>query len=267
MNVWAVTMVRDEADVIEATLRHVAAQGVAGIIVADNGSTDDTLRLVRKVAESVDCTFVIQNDSEPGYWQSRKMTALAEQAHALGAKWIWPFDADEIWYHGDGLLVDEIELQAARNPHHDVIQSRLWHHMPTAVDPEGATPFHRIAYRLADEAPIGKVIVRWEPGAIIHAGNHEATVPGYGNRPLATSIQIRHFPYRSADQFVRKAINGSEAYAATNLPWGTGQHWREYGVHYERGGEEALHAIFREHFFYDLPSASGLVHDPTRLDS
>ena len=41
MTVTAVTVVRDEADIIETTLRHTATQ-VDHIIAADNGSADGT---------------------------------------------------------------------------------------------------------------------------------------------------------------------------------------------------------------------------------
>ena len=41
-SVWAVTMVRNEADIIGTTVRHLLAQDVDGILVADNGCTDDT---------------------------------------------------------------------------------------------------------------------------------------------------------------------------------------------------------------------------------
>jgi hypothetical protein len=270
MSVWAITMVKDEADVIEATLRHVAAQGVEGVIVADNGSTDGTREILSRLLEDElgGAALRVHDDPVVGYYQSRKMTALAEGAHReYGATWIWPFDADELWYHGDtDKLASVVEDHARLHPNHPIIQTRLWHHFPTAVDAEGGSPFERMVYRSGDEAPIGKVIVRWQPGAVILAGNHGATVPGNGTAPVPSSIQVRHFPYRSEDQFVRKAVNGSQAYAATDLPWGTGQHWREYGVHYERGGEDALRRIYREHFYYDLPSAAGLVYDPARID-
>jgi len=148
--------------------------------------------------------------------------------------------------------------------------SRLWHHFPTGVDDwRLASPFERMRYRSGDEAPLGKVIVKWRPGGIIHAGNHGATLPNVppGAGTSHTDIQVRHFPYRSPEQFVSKAINGSRAYAETDLDWSVGQHWREYGVHYAEGGEERLREIYREHFYYSLPSASGLVYDPARLDS
>lgn len=271
MSVWAITMVKDEADVIEPVLRHVAAQGVEGIIVADNGSTDGTREIIRDVQASIGVPLHIQHDAEVGYYQSRKMSVLAARAAEWGgAEWIWPFDADELWYIGEPPLQVAGHVQHLGREHPDVhvLQSRLWHHFPTALDADEGNPFERMRYRAGDEAPIGKVIVRWRLGSNIHQGNHGATIAGLGPTDgiLHTDIQVRHFPYRSPEQFVSKAVNGAAAYAATDLDWSIGQHWREYGLHYEQGGPERLRRIYREHFFYDLPSAAGLVYDPARLD-
>jgi glycosyltransferase involved in cell wall biosynthesis len=266
MTLWAIMMVKDEEDVIEPVLRHIAAQGVDGILVAENGSTDLTRDLLDWLHDQLPCPLFVKDDPIVGYWQSRKMTALANEAHQRGADWIWPVDADELWYYGDTQRLADVVRQADG----DVIHARLWHHFRTGLDDHDAkttTPFQTMQYRWPDEAPIGKVIVRWRDGAVLEAGNHGVTSPGALAPSSLRDVQIRHFPYRSAEQFIRKAINGSRAYAATDLPRGVGQHWREYGQLYERGGEDALRDAYYAHFVYDLPSASRLVYDPARLDS
>lgn len=262
-SVWAIAMVKDEADVIEDVLRHVAAQGVDGILVLDNMSTDGTREIIERVGDSLDCKLGVREDDEVGYYQSRKMTGLAEHAHVhLGADWVWPFDADELWYYGEHDRLADVIARADG----DVIHSRLWHHFPTAIDAgDDGNPFTRMCYRGADEAPIGKVIARWQPGMVIAAGNH--ALEGSYVPSSVVGIEVRHFPYRSEEQFIRKAINGARAYAATDLPWGTGQHWREYGLLYAHGGVQALRDAYNAHFVYDLPSAAGLVYDPARLDA
>ena len=73
MAVVAVTMVKNEADVIETTIRHIAAH-VDHVIVADNGSTDGT----RELLDELPCEVI--DDPDPAYYQSRKMSALADYA-------------------------------------------------------------------------------------------------------------------------------------------------------------------------------------------
>src|SRR4029077_10099504 len=127
--------------------------------------------------------------------------------------------------------------------------------------------FRDMVYRDRDPARLGKVIVRWQPGAIITAGNHEAEMPRR-EAVVHTSkaMQVRHFPYRSEEQFVTKVINGSRAYSLTSLPDHIGSHWRDSGRVYDAGGAAALRGLYRRQFHYDLPAADGLVHDPARLD-
>jgi hypothetical protein len=266
MSVWAVAMVKDEEDVIERVVRHVAAQGVDGIIVADNQSSDGTRGILQDLLEDQlgQTAMIVKDDVEVGYWQSRKMTALADLAHGTyHAEWVWPFDADEWWQHDQGSITI---AEACRISPGSIIEAPLYHHLVTRLDPAGH-PFDAMQYRTAEPSSIPKVIVRWHPGNVLHAGNHGCTesYPGGVTEPLG--VEVRHFPYRSEDQFVRKALNGSRAYAATDLPWGTGQHWREYGLLYEAGGEQALRDAYQAHFVHDLPSAAGLVYDPVRGDA
>jgi len=58
-----------------------------------------------------------------------------------------------------------------------------------------------------------------------------------------------------------KAINGAEAYAATDLPDDIGRHWREYGRIAAENGEEALHDVFRRWFWVADPG-DDLIYDP-----
>lgn len=252
MTTFGVSMVRDEADVIAGTLRHLADE-VDRLIVADNGSTDGTGDILRDLAR--DLPLTVLDDPEPAYYQSAKMSALAERAAGMGATWIVPFDADELWVASAGRIRDVLaDLDA------DIAHADLLNHFCTAIDPRGDDPFRTIGWRQRDVAPLPKVAFRWEPGAVVHQGNHGVSLPSGGSAKAA--LEVRHFPYRSAAQFVRKAINGAGAYARTDLPADQGAHWRAYGQIAARHGHEALEDVFRQHFWYLSPTDSGLVHDP-----
>jgi hypothetical protein len=240
--VYAVTMVRDEADIVAATVGHMAAQ-VDRVIVADNGSADGT----RDILAGLDC--VVIDDPERGYYQSRKMSALAEDAREMGAEWVVPFDADEVWTSPFGTVGDALR---AIGDDYLAAAAELHDHVPTGIDPDLTDPIARIRWRRQKPLGLPKVAARARPGLVIEQGNHGVN---YGFRPayLPGQLTVCHFPYRSAEQFVRKARNGAEAYKATDLPEEAGAHWRGYGRILEHDGEEACADIFRTWFWQPDP--------------
>lgn len=254
MVVAAVSMVKDEADVIEGTLRHMAGE-VDVIVVADNGSTDGTRQILADLAN--DLPLHVLDDPDVAYYQSTKMTRLADYAHdRYNAGWIVPFDADELWV-APHRVADTLNRLL---PLVTIAEAALYNHFATAIDPAEADPFRQLVWRQRTPGPLPKVAYRWEPGAVIHQGNHGVTLPSGGvPEPV---LEVRHFPYRSAAQFVSKARNGAAAYRATDLPEHQGAHWRAYGDLLDRHGVEVLEDVYREHFWYLSPTDSGLVHDP-----
>ena len=102
-----------------------------------------------------------------------------------------------------------------------------------------------------------KVAARTRPAVTIHQGNHGAD---HGERVDGRLI-VRHFPYRSVEQFVSKVRNGAAAYAATDLPEHEGQHWRDYGRILQDGGPDALADVFRQWFWQAEPTRD-LIFDP-----
>jgi glycosyltransferase involved in cell wall biosynthesis len=262
-----VTMVRDEADIVETTVRHMLKQ-TDGVIVADNLSTDGTFAILTGMAQE-HSNLVVYVDDEVGYEQSKKMTALAHLAHEeFGAEWIVPFDADEIWYGPTFRIADFLRLLPQE---HDIVEARLYDHVCSGFDdPSIADPVERIQHRRGYAAPLRKVACRYRPDLVIEMGNHGAT---YTDSPSMLSdrcIAIRHFPYRSPEQVVRKVRNGAQAYAATDLPETFGAHWRQWGVILEQQGEEAIHNLFHQWYYQEDPTRGvtidGEPHAPLLLD-
>lgn len=253
--VAGVTMVKDEADVIGGTLRHMADE-VDVLVVADNGSTDDTRKIIEEFADEHAGRVLVVDDPEVGYYQSQKMTLLADLAHAeFGAQWVLPFDADELWvFQGDRISGELGRCDA------DIVTADLFNHFPSAVDPAGDDPFETIQWRQRQPAPIPKVAFRWEPGCVIHQGNHGVTRPSGGL--TSAGLRVLHFSWRSVEQFIRKARNGAAAYKATDLPSDAGAHWRSYGELLERYGEDSLREVFTTHFWALSPADKGWLLDP-----
>jgi len=208
--VWAVTMVKDEADIIERTIRHLVSQGVDGVLVADNGSTDETRKILGRLAGEL--PVYVADDHEPAYYQAVKMTLLSDWARKAGAEWIIPFDADELWFASGGTLAGWL-----RSTHADVVSARLFNVFPSTAP--GGWAIDRQPHLHP------KVAFRAHPEARLSTGNH--SVQRVGRR--AEGLRIVHLPWRSYEQFARKVRNGAQALSLTDLPQDVGIHWRETG--------------------------------------
>jgi hypothetical protein len=255
VSVAAVMMVRDEEDILPHVLAHLALQ-VDRVYALDNRSVDGTRGVLRHWEQAG--LVVLLDDSEVGYWQSRKTTRLAERALADGHTWVVPVDADELWRAPDGrTLTDWLH---GVPPDVQIVQAALFNHVPTGVDDtQDSNPLSRIGWRLAQPGALPKVAARLREGLTIHAGNHGAD---YGPRVKALTapgLQVRHFSWRDPEQYLRKIRNGVEAYRATDLPDQIGAHWRMW----DGQDDDAIRDYFWTWFFVMNPhDRDDLVYDP-----
>lgn len=208
--IWGVAMVKNEADIIESSLRHLVHQGVKHILVVDNGSTDGTYALLQQLKEELPLS--VGNDREPAYYQSEKMTWLAHQAQKSGATWVIPFDADEFWYGIDGSLAQALEEAKTQ-----VEVAHLYNAFPARTG-----GYVLDTCRHADS----KVCFRSWDNAVLGMGNHTVLRPGDSGQ---TQVAIVHLPWRSQEQLHRKLAQGAKALELTNLPEDLGYHWRANG--------------------------------------
>lgn len=257
MTVAALMMVRDEADIIEATIRHLF-ENVDRVYVLDNNSRDGTREILEALTD--EGWLTILDDPEVGYWQERKMTDLARHAMNDGHTWAVPVDADEFWQAPDGVTLKAFLLGVA--PNVQIVRAALFNYVPTSQDPDYATtPFERIGWRQPEpqQKKFGKVAVRLHDTLVIKPGNHAAE---YGIRVHAFTMDgliVRHFPWRTEDQYVRKIRNGIEAMNATDLDRATCAHWRAWADY----SDDDIRRHFREWFFEeDPPGQYDLVYDP-----
>ena len=227
-SVWAVSVVKNEADIIGPVVEHLFRQGVDVILIADNGSTDGTTALLAGLASNH--PLHVAHDREPGHLQGIKMNMLSDFARGAGADWIVPFDADEFWFAPAGSLGDFLRSCKAH-----IVRAHMHNLFPVAKVPFGEGPW------LLDAAPHGrtKCAFRSHKYAHLSEGNHNVRRPGWST----AGLRVLHVPWRSYDQFRRKAIQGFESLSQTTLAPTVGEHWRHLGSLSEEAANEAWSSI------------------------
>lgn len=211
--VWGISVVRNEADIVESTVRHLVDQGLDRLVVVDHASTDATADILTDLAKEF--PLHVGHDSEPAWYQGRKMSYLAHLAWRGGADWIVPFDADEHWY-AEGTSVAEF-LRSSRTA---VVRCAIHEALPAPghgalrLDPAStirldAKPFHVV-----------KVAFRAASGLDVVEGNHEVHIGG----ERSDGLHLLHYQWRNVNQLLRKVRDGSDALRATDLE-GVGTHW------------------------------------------
>lgn len=259
MTIVAVSMVRDEEDIVEHTVRHIAAQ-VDRVMILNNLSTDGTGPLLHMLAAELPVDVI--PDPQLAYFQSRKLSDLAARAaDEHGATWIVPFDADEVivinrpWRDLRDLL--------ASTDADELVVPWINHRPTTSDDQTEPNPLRRMVWREPRPEALAKVIVRWKPGLTIAQGNHSAWYAYPHQTAAPEGIAVHHFPMRSPEQLYRKVINGVHAYKAAGreLPHGAGIHWKQLYPRFRRHGLRAAADEFAAQTVHD-PLLAGLVLDP-----
>lgn len=211
MTVAAVSTVRNEADIIEASVRHLLAEGVDLVLIADGRSQDGTTQILHRLHEETRGRVEVIEDYKDFHDQPYWIDTLARIAHHRGHEWIIPFDADEFWYPSD--LSQSLRSALEALPPHipvtlvPMYQQRDWYHKE--IDPK----------------PLPKVAYRWSPHAKIGPGNHR--VEGLDHHPIAYGVlSLREIQYRGFEHFCRKVV---ERNATIDPSLG-----EEFGFHHKR---------------------------------
>lgn len=253
MTIFGISMALNNADIIRATTEHMLTQ-VDHVIISDQGSTDGA----REILEGLPVTII--DEPDPAYYQSKKMTDLAKCARNMGAEWVVPFDSDEIWYSPFGTIKEVLE---GIHPQWLVATADLYDQVTSNEDDtEELNPVKRIGWRRSTKSILPKVACRFRDDLVIEQGNHSARYQGGTTRQEGLLV-VRHYPYRSTAQFIRKVRDGVAAYAATDLPEASGQHWKDYGRLLDTFGESALEEVYHTWFHLDNPQElENIIYDP-----
>lgn len=258
IRVVAIAMCKDEADIVQPNIFHLLEEGVDDLLIADNNSTDGTRDLLADMASNYPAVHIL-DDPEIGYYQSRKMTDLAHRAHTeFQAEWIIPFDLDELWFAPADTLANTLRALPGEC---NTVRVPITNHFASSLDLAGTNPFRTMIYRQPAAQALPKVAFRYTDNFTVQQGNH--SIEFHDAEPVpADGLELRHFPYRSFEHFVRKARNGGAAYGATDLPEDMGAHWRGYSRILDEHGEDALREVFTTYFWFLSPLDAGLIRDP-----
>lgn len=244
---------RNEADIIETTVRHLLAH-VDEVIVADHLSTDGTLEILEGLPVAV------RHATTRGFWQAEVMTGLAMEALDRGHGWVVACDADELWYPPEaGTLGDHL---ASLDGDVSVVRAAVYNHVPTATDDPGEPcPVRRLEWRERHRNSF-KVAARLTPGVTVEQGNHHATHADM-RELVVYGLTVRHFTARSEQQFLRKVRVGADSYSVeAGMPAGHDGGWARWRAMTD---DEVVGWFRSELLVADPEKDATLVRDPAPL--
>lgn len=251
-------LVRDEADVIAATIEHHVAAGVDHIIATDNGSVDGTRDILAAYEKTGRLTIIDEPDHT--YEQAKWVTRMARQAaNNHGADWIINADADEFF---TPLAYPSLKTALTIIPEqygtiHAARENLLGDPRLPADTPWPARLTVRDLLSLHEKGGRigGKIIHRAAADINVAQGNH-AIEGAVGKRWPAAPITIFHVPDRSYAQFENKIrVGGASLAANESLAKSSGWHWR---ADYERLQAGTLRATWQERQLAPAALTAGL---------
>jgi len=222
MNTLAIAMIKNEADIVEAFVRH-NLELLDLMVVIDNGSTDGTREILTSLQRE-GLPLVVFDDPIFGYYQSEKVTHVYRKVvPVFNPELVWFLDADEFIHAPSRAALD---AAFAAVPAGNAVLLPWRTHLPDAqvdparvlADPLGAMPDRR----RREEPTYFKVVVRRDPRdderLVIEQGNHNVHFID-GTRPPVRAMEgvaVAHLPVRSVEQLSAKVINGWQAYLVKN---------------------------------------------------
>jgi glycosyltransferase involved in cell wall biosynthesis len=209
----AVSMVKDEAPMIGATVRHMLSQGIEHVWIVDWFSTDGTRELLSEFDE---VTLLDADESVYyGSHQPRHINRAADLAGASGAEWIVPFDADE-WWTGthDRTIAEALSMVTA-----DRVQATILQYVDFDHRELRQYPWQKVAYRYA-------------PGRRVVAGNHY--IEGGEGPADEDALLVHEMKFRSFEHFVQKCTR--------KIPWNEARDENQFGL--AIGGDHCVYASY-----------------------
>ena len=257
----ALTLVKDEADIIGLNLEWLHSLGVRRFVILNNASTDGTADVIRRFVRlhQADTDLELLTDNLVAHLQAQKMTFACHRAMERwpDLTWLLPFDADEFLQARSGF-----QALMSVPPHVEALSIlRVIHFRPIGTADPDQLDWEGLAamsVRSGLFAVPPKVILRASSRLSLGKGNHWVQAPEsetvcYGGG-LTYGIFTREFQTRSFAQFHSKVRNGGRALrAAQALGDGmAGDHWLKWEGILINEGEAALREEYQKVAFRQL---------------
>ena len=271
----AVSMVKNESEIITYTASHLLANGIDSIIIADNNSTDGTGDLVRRFAKHGGYDITVIDEPMTAFDQSSVITKLYLMAIDKGARWVIPFDADELFIgHGSRISDILLSLDTSR-----ALKVKLYDYRPTNLDrfPGDHNPFRRWSFRNKEAEGLRKVIVpNMGKDVVIWQGNHGV---GMGSNEMEYNetdlISIGHFRFHSGFRtYVNRVSDRIRGYNEAGLPDYQGVHYRKWMKILDDRGPDGLEDYLESTYMVvfddsgkinlNTGQAAEVIYDPVR---
>lgn len=259
MKIAAVLGVKDEVEIIGASIAHLREIGVDQVAVSDFGSTDGTLDILASERRQGDVT-VTHVDPDVVYDYATFSANDVAQAERTGADWVLFLDADEFFIPATGRLRGCRSLNEA-----DVLVLDRFNVVTTAghlLMPVDLSPgtydslwlftrqvhdFRAFMDRRPDVPfisvrPGPKVIARRAAVKAVAPGGHDVISGGVSvRRASAPDLIVAHVPFSTLQRFERKVANiRAELVRHPRLfEGGYAWHWRRWAEMTAPGAIEA----------------------------
>ena len=217
-------MVRNEAAIIADSVGHLLGPvGMNRVYVADNGSTDSTPSILRRIATA---DPRLQLRPPPGsFRQPEVMNALLQEAMADGAAWVMPNDADEfLWMGGAALRArcaaaavgvggfhlrvrNFVQFRAVACDRAGSIETMMFAARPEGIQAQSRSLVLQHGLPLMRTSYPPKLLLRAAMTIALSRGQHhaEGLAGALAAEPLG---ELLHAPIRSRDDLQARVIHG-----------------------------------------------------------
>lgn len=230
MRLVAVSVVKNEADIIEAFVRHTRAW-TDHHLVFDHASTDGTREILQSLqAEGLPLT--LYSDNQLGNLQQARSNHLTRLAiERFGADWVCPLDADELIAGPERQSLEQELMKAGES---QPVTLPLLDYCTTAQDdPEEINPAVRLRYCRPHLSSTRKIFVprplAADPAVVAGKGSHalyrhNEALPG---RALPEGWHLAHLALRSPQhQALRVMLAELQKLSRGNASAGLDVHYR-----------------------------------------